>query len=79
MKMKINFTESPIIQRIAYLGTGLLMIAPYMLPNDNAFLLLGVGCFLLNGQTIRAKQWNLTILNCSSGTQYLYNYYCLLG
>ncbi len=76
---KINFKENPYIQRIAYLGTGMLMIAPYMLPNDNAFLLLGIGCLLLNGQTIRAKQWNLTVLNFSSGIQYLYNYYNLLG
>ena len=75
----INFKENKYIQRIAYLGTGMLMIAPYMLPNDNAFLLLGLGCLLLNGQTIRAKQWNLTVLNFSSGTQYLYNYYNLLG
>jgi len=75
---RINFKENPIVQRIAYLGTGLLMIAPYLLPNNEAFLLLGIGCFLLNGQTIRAKQWNLTVLNCSSGSQYLYNYFnCL--
>ena len=75
---RINFKENPIIQRIAYLGTGLLMIAPYLLPNNEAFLLLGIGCFLLNGQTIRAKQWNLTALNCSSGSQYLYNYFICL-
>ena len=73
--MKKEFKENPIIQRLAYLGTGMLMIAPYLLPSTNAFLLLGIGCFLLNGQTIRAKQWNLTILNCSSGSQYLYQYY----
>ena len=60
--MKIEFKENPYIQRLAYLGTGMLMVAPYMLPNNNAFLLLGVGCLLLNGQTIRAKQWNLTCL-----------------
>jgi len=76
--MKIEFKENPYIQRLAYLGTGMLMIAPYLLPNNNAFLLLGIGCLLLNGQTIRAKQWNLTVLNFSSGIQYLYNYYnCL--
>ena len=51
---KIKFTENPIIQRVAYLGTGMLMIAP------------------------RAKQWNLTVLNFSSGTQYLYNYFSCL-
>lgn len=75
---KIKFTENPIIQRVAYLGTGMLMIAPYLLPSNNAFLLLGIGCLLLNGQTIRAKQWNLTVLNFSSGTQYLYNYFSCL-
>ena len=73
----MQFKENKYVQRIAYLATGMLMVAPYLLPSNNAFLLLGIGCILLNGQTIRAKQWNLTILNCSSGTQYLYNYYLL--
>ena len=45
-----------------------------MLPDNNAFLLLGLGCLGLNLQTVRTKQWNLTLLNCSSGFTYLYNY-----
>ena len=67
--------ENKLVQRFSYLATGMLLIAPYMLPNNVAFLLLGLGCLGLNIQTIRAKQWNLTLLNCSSGCTYLYNYY----
>jgi len=70
----MSLKENKLIQRFSYLATGMLLIAPYMLPDNNAFLLLGLGCLGLNLQTVRAKQWNLTLLNCSSGFTYLYNY-----
>ena len=49
--------------RLAYMGTGILMVAPHLLPTD-----LGVGLYitsilLLSPQVIIAKQWNLVILN----------------
>ena len=52
---------------IAYIGTGVLLVAPYLVGNGNiGFILLVIGIALLTPQCYKANQWNLVILNISS-------------
>ena len=61
VKQKINFTD-----KLAYMGTGILLVAPYLVSYQIGFILLTVGIALLTPQVYKAKQWNLVLLNCSS-------------
>ena len=61
IKQKIQFTD-----KLAYMGTGILLVAPYLVSYQIGFFLLAVGITLLTPQVYKAKQWNLVLLNCSS-------------
>jgi len=61
IKQKIQFTD-----KLAYMGTGILLVAPYLVSYQIGFILLAVGITLLTPQVYKAKQWNLVLLNCSS-------------
>lgn len=56
---------------VAWIGTGLLMIGPYLLGYKIGFIINAVGITLLTPQVYKAKQWNLVILNVTSTTGYL--------
>ena len=55
------------VEAIAWTGTSLLFFGPYLLNYGNVgFILNFFGIMFLTPQVIRAKQWNLVILNCTS-------------
>lgn len=58
------------IETIAWLGTSLLMVGPYLLSYQIGFIINAVGIMLLTPQVLKAKQWNLVILNIVSSTGY---------
>jgi hypothetical protein len=61
IKKKIQFTD-----KLAYMGTGILLVAPYLVSYQIGFILLALGIAMLTPQVYRAKQWNLVLLNISS-------------
>lgn len=61
LKRKIQFTD-----KIAYMGTGVLLVAPYLVSYQIGFILLALGIAMLTPQVYKAKQWNLVLLNISS-------------
>lgn len=61
IKQKIQFTD-----KLAYMGTGILLVAPYLVSYQIGFILLAIGIALLTPQVYKAKQWNLVLLNISS-------------
>lgn len=50
--------------RLGYMGSGLLMMSPYLLPYDNigAYTYI-MGAILCTPQVWLAKQWNLVVIN----------------
>ena len=58
-------------ERLAWIGTSLLMVGPYLLSYQIGFIINFVGIVLLTPQVYKAKQWNLVILNVASSTGYL--------
>ena len=61
VKKKIDLTD-----KIAYMGTGVLLVAPYLVSYQIGFVLLALGITMLTPQVYKAKQWNLVLLNISS-------------
>ena len=61
LKKKIHFTD-----KIAHMGTGVLLVAPYLVSYQIGFILLALGIAMLTPQVYKAKQWNLVLLNISS-------------
>jgi len=61
LKKKIHFTD-----KLAYMGTGILLVAPYLVSYQIGFILLALGIAMLTPQVYKAKQWNLVLLNISS-------------
>ena len=61
LKKKIQFTD-----KLAYMGTGVLLVAPYLVSYQIGFILLALGIAMLTPQVYKAKQWNLVLLNISS-------------
>jgi hypothetical protein len=61
VKQKIKFTD-----KLAYMGTGILLVAPYLLSYKIGFVLLSLGIAMLTPQVYKAKQYNLVLLNASS-------------
>jgi hypothetical protein len=61
IKQKIQFTD-----KLAYMGTGILLVAPYLVSYRIGFILLVIGISLLTPQVYKAKQYNLVLLNVSS-------------
>lgn len=61
IKQKIKFTD-----KLAYMGTGILLVAPYLVSYQIGFIMLALGIALLTPQVWKAKQWNLVLLNISS-------------
>lgn len=61
LKKKIQFTD-----KLAYMGTGVLLVAPYLVSYQIGFVLLALGIAMLTPQVYKAKQWNLVLLNISS-------------
>ena len=60
------------IEAVAWLGTSLLFFGPYLLGYGNVgFILNFVGIVCLTPQVVKARQWNLVILNVVSSTGYL--------
>lgn len=53
-----------IANRLGYMGSGLLMMSPYLLPYDNigAYTYI-MGAILCTPQVWLAKQWNLVVIN----------------
>lgn len=58
------------IEAIAWLGTSMLFFGPYLLQYRIGFILNAIGIMCLTPQVIKAKQWNLVILNIVSSTGY---------
>ena len=48
------------------MGTGVLLVAPYLVSYKIGFVLLALGIAMLTPQVYKAKQWNLVLLNISS-------------
>lgn len=65
VRQKIDKTEA-----IAWLGTSLLMVGPFLLSYKIGFIINAVGIMLLTPQVLKAKQWNLVTLNIVSSTGY---------
>ena len=59
------------INKIAYLGTAILLIAPYLVHLKIGFVLLIIGIGMVTPQVLKAKQYNLVLLNISSMIGYL--------
>ena len=55
---------------VAWIGTALLMVGPYLLSYQIGFIINAVGIMLLTPQVYKAKQWNLVFLNIVSSTGY---------
>ena len=60
--------------RLGWMGTGMIMIAPHLLPSD-----LGIGLYILSGvlltpQVLVKKQWNLVLININVIVAYLLLY-----
>jgi len=66
MKMIKNKIRIPFVNKLAYMGTGILLVAPYLVSYQIGFILLAVGIAMLTPQVYKAKQWNLVLLNISS-------------
>lgn len=58
------------VEATAWLGTSMLFFGPYLLKYQIGFILNACGIMLLTPQVIRAKQWNLVLLNIVSSTGY---------
>ena len=53
-----------IANRLAYMGTGLIMVAPYVLSQGNVGpIIYIIGGFISIPQVFIAKQWNLVAVN----------------
>ena len=66
MKLIKNKIRIPFVNKLAYMGTGILLVAPYLVSYTVGFILLVVGIAMLTPQVYKAKQWNLVLLNISS-------------
>lgn len=69
--MKIKKVKIHTADKLAYMGTGVLLVAPYLVSYPIGFVLLAIGIALLTPQVYRAKQWNLVLLNVSSVIGYV--------
>ena len=49
--------------RLGYMGTGMLIVAPYLVETSIGQWLYIIAGVLLTPQVVVAKQWNLVILN----------------
>ena len=58
------------VEAIAWLGTSMLFFGPYLLQYRIGFILNAIGIMCLTPQVVKAKQWNLVILNIVSSTGY---------
>jgi len=58
------------IETLAWLGTSMLFFGPYLMNYQIGFILNACGIMLLTPQVLKAKQWNLVILNIVSSTGY---------
>ena len=56
--------------KIAWIGTTLLLFGPYLLSYQIGFILNAIGIMLLTPQVYKARQWNLVFLNVVSSTGY---------
>ena len=61
--------------RLGWMGTGMIMIAPHLLPSD-----LGIGLYILSGllltpQVLVKRQWNLVLININVILAYAMLYY----
>ena len=57
-------------EALAWFGTSLLFFGPYLLQYKIGFILNAFGIMCLTPQVLKAKQWNLVILNVVSSTGY---------
>ncbi len=67
--MKLTPVEKYAI-RLAYMGTGILMVAPHLLPTNLGIGLYILSIVLLTPQVLLKKQWNLVILNINGIVAY---------
>ena len=65
MKNKALTNKERYSIRLGYMGTGMLLIAPYLVETDLGMYLYIIAGFLLTPQVIVAKQWNLVFLNAN--------------
>ena len=56
--------------RLAWIGTTLLLCGPYLLSYQIGFILNALGIMLITPQVYKHKQWNLVFLNVVSCTGY---------
>ncbi len=57
--------------KLAFMATGILLVAPYLLAYKAGFILMAVGLGMLTPQVYRAKQYNLVLLNAVSFIGYV--------
>ena len=62
----IEFTD-----KLAFMATGLLLVAPYLLSYTVGYILAAIGLMMLTPQVYKAKQWNLVLLNVVSFIGYI--------
>ena len=60
--------------RLGWMGTGMIMIAPHLLPDTIGIVLYIISGFLLIPQVLVKKQWNLVIVNINVIIAYLILY-----
>ena len=63
MKNKALTNKERYSIRLGYMGTGMLIIAPYLVETSIGQWLYIIAGVLLTPQVVVAKQWNLVVLN----------------
>ena len=61
--------------RLAWMGTGMIMISPHLLPSDMGIILYIISGVLLTPQVVVAKQWNLVLINMNVIVAYALLYF----
>tara|TARA_B100001564_G_C20430997_1_gene574521 strand:+ start:156 stop:398 length:243 start_codon:yes stop_codon:yes gene_type:complete len=70
-KRKYKLKDIHFTDKLAFMGTGLLLVAPYLLGYTVGFILAALGLAMLTPQVYKANQWNLVLLNVVSFIGYV--------
>ncbi len=68
---KKQLKELHFSDKLAFMATGILLVAPYLLAYKAGFILMAIGLGMLTPQVYRAKQYNLVLLNAVSFIGYV--------
>ena len=67
-----------LVNSLVWLGTGCLLVAPYLLSYRIGFALGAIGVLLITPPIYKNKQWNLFILNISCFIGYTLQFFNLI-